>query len=155
MLGYLSLIALSTWKLMFTPLAGLAVGYSFWEIVFSCIIGAYISASIFFFGSSYFMKRSIRKKASKKAWAEANGLTYKAKRKFTKLNRRIIHIKQKLGKYFVYWALPLFLSIPIGAIVTAKFFKHHRIAFPMILFFLTVDCFLITFITFSLKGLAL
>lgn len=155
MLGYLSLIALSTWKLMFTPLAGLALGFSFWEIVFSCIIGAYISASVFFFGSNYFMKRSVQKRADKMAWAEENGKPYNAKKKFTKLNRRIIRVKQKLGKYFVLWALPLFLSIPIGAIVTAKFFKHYRIAFPMILFFLTVDCFIITFLTFLLKGMVI
>src|SRR5690554_7319871 len=71
------------------------------------------------------------------------------------MNRRIIYLKGKLGIYFTCWAFPLFLSIPLGSIIVAKFYKHKRKTFPLIILFLTLDCFLITGGTYFIKDLML
>lgn len=148
---YLSLFLFSTWKFMFAPLAGPATGLSFWETFIVCTLGGYFSASIFYLGSSYFMQLSVDRQARKVRKAELKNKKIPIRRKFTKTNRRIIYVKQKIGKYLACWAFPLFLSIPVGSIITAKFYKHYRQTFPLIILFLTIDCFLITSGTYFIK----
>ncbi|RFC53733.1 hypothetical protein [Brumimicrobium aurantiacum] len=145
---YIGLAIFSTWKFMFAPLTGPAAGLSFMETFFSCLAGGFLSAAIFYFGSSYFMQLTVRRHANKVKRAAEKGKKIPVRRKFTKTNRRIIFIKQKIGMYAALWAFPLFLSIPVGTVITAKFYKHHRKTFPLILFFLMADCFLISSIAF-------
>ncbi len=138
---------------MFTPLAGPAAGLNFWETFFSCLGGGFFSAIIFYFGSSYFMQRAVRLSAEKEKQREQLGKKVKQKKKFTRSNRWIVKIKQSFGMYFVTWAFPLFFSIPLGTIITAKFYKHQKSTFPLILFFLTIDCLIITGGTYLVKYL--
>jgi len=152
---YISFALVSTSKFMFTPLAGPAAGLTFLETFIACLIGGYISASIFYFGSSYFMKLSIERQARRVKKAKLKGKAIPVKKKFTKSNRRIIAYKQKIGRYFSYWFFPLFFSIPLGTIIVAKFYKHNRQTFPMIIFFLTLDCFIITSGAYYIKDLVL
>ena len=140
---------------MFAPLAGPAAGLTFWETLILCLIGGYISATVFYFGSSYFMQLSVKSHARRIRKAESKGKVIPKNRKFNKTNRRIIFFKQKIGRFFSCWAFPLFLSIPIGSIITAKFYKHHRQTFPLIILFLTIDCFIITGSTYFIKDLIL
>ncbi|HZH86752.1 MAG TPA: hypothetical protein VFD77_05505 [Brumimicrobium sp.] len=140
---------------MFTPLAGLAAGLTFWETFITCSIGGYISATLFYFGSSYFMQLSVNRQAKRVRKAELKGKTIPVKRKFTKTNRRVIHYKQKIGRLFSYWAFPLFLSIPLGTVIVAKFYKHYKQTYPLILLFLTIDCFIITGGAYFIKDLVL
>lgn len=152
---YLSLGFFSTWKFMFAPLIGPAMRLTFLETFVVCTIGGYLSASVFYFGSSHFMRLSVMRQARKMKKAELKNKKIPVRRKFTKTNRRIIFIKQKIGKYTAFWAFPLLLSIPIGCIITAKFYKHHRRTFPLIILFLTLDCFIITSGTYFIKDLFL
>jgi hypothetical protein len=140
---------------MFTPLAGPAAGLTFWETFIVCLIGGYISATLFYFGSSYFMQLSVKRHAKRVTKAERKGKVIPMRRKFTKTNRRIIYYKQKIGRLFAYWAFPLFFSIPLGIIITAKFYKHSKQTFPLIILFLTIDCFIITGGTYFIKDLVL
>lgn len=130
---------------MFGPMLGPSTGLHFWETFGSVLIGGFISAFIFYFGSSYFINRSLHLYLKRIEKIEQKGGELSKRRKrFTKTNRRIIMIKQSVNQYLVFWAFPLFLSIPGGCIIVAKFYKHQRKTFPMILLFLTLDCFLIT-----------
>lgn len=148
---YISLAFFSTWKFMFAPLTGAAAGLSFWETFIICTLGGFVSASIFYFGSNYFMQLSVKRNVRRILKAQQKGKIISPKKKFTKLNRRIISFKQTIGTYFLCWALPLFLSIPIGTIIVAKFYKHYRKTFPLIIMFLILDCFLITSGIFFIK----
>lgn len=141
---YLTIIFLATWKFMFTPIAGRATGLSYFETILFVLIGAYLAAFVFYFGSNYFIRRSVKKRIQKMQRAQQQGKKVPKKKIFTKMNRRIVFLKHRVNKYFIYWAFPLFLSIPGGCIIVAKFYKHHKQTFPMILFFLTVDCVAIT-----------
>lgn len=148
---YLTMIFLATWKFMFTPLAGFATGLSFVETVITVLIGAYLAASVFYFGSNYFIRHSVRKRSKRMEIALLKGKPLPKKKIFTRLNRKIIQFKQRVNKYFVFWAFPLFLSIPGGCIIVAKFYKHLPQTFVMILLFLTLDCLLITSGVYYLK----
>lgn len=140
---------------MFTPLAGPAAGLTFWETLITCLIGGYISASLFYFGSSYFMRLSVERHAKRVRRAKLKGKRIPINRKFTKTNRKVIYYKQKIGRLFSYWAFPLFLSIPVGTIIVAKFYKHYKQTFPLVILFLTIDCFIITGVTYFIKDLVL
>src|SRR5690554_3736098 len=126
---YISFTLFSTWKFMFAPIAGPAAGLTFLETFIACSIGGYISATIFYFASNYFMQLSVKRQASRVRKAERKGKTIPVKKKFTKMNRWIIYLKGKVGIYFTCWAFPLFLSIPLGSIIVAKFYKHKRKTF--------------------------
>ena len=130
---YSSFFLLSTIKFLFAPFAGPASGLSFLETYISCVAGAIFSASIFYFASGYLMRKSIEKMAKKLKEAEESGIVFKHKKKFTKTNKFIVKIKRKFGLYGVSMFAPLFLSVPIGTIITAKFFGHLSKTFPIII----------------------
>lgn len=129
---YTSFFLLSTIKFLFTPFAGPASGLSFFETYFSCVAGAVFSAAFFYFASEFFMKRSIKKHAEKVRMALEKGEKIIEKKKFTKTNKFIVKIKRRFGIYGVSLFAPLFLSVPIGTIITAKFFGHLKQTFPLI-----------------------
>src|SRR5690554_3891459 len=86
---YISFTLFSTWKFMFAPIAGPAAGLTFLETFIACSIGGYISATIFYFASNYFMQLSVKRQASRVRKAERKGKTIPVKKKFTKMNRQI------------------------------------------------------------------
>lgn len=141
---YLSFVLFSTWKFMFTPMAGPAAGLSFIETYVCCLIGGITSATIFYFGSSHFMQRYQAQQVKKERKAQRLGKTYKPKRKFTKSNRKIIKLKHSIGKWGVCWLVPLFFSIPLGSIITAKFYRHQKSTFSWIVFGIITNCSIIT-----------
>jgi hypothetical protein len=136
---------------MFSPVAGWAAGFSFLETFLVCISGGVFSASIFYFGSSYFMNLAVKRRARRAVRLAKKGKKIKEPKKFTRTNRRIIKVKRSVGIYGVTWMFPLFLSVPLGVIITAKFYKHQKQTFPLIVLFLVIDCISITGLTFLLK----
>lgn len=137
---------------MFTPIAGPAAGLSFVETFFSCISGGLFSATLFYYGSSFFMKRSTERKAARAKRLKAKGKNIRDQRMFTRTNRLVIKIKQGIGIIGATWFFPLFLSVPLGTVITAKFYKHQKQTFPLIVIFLVIDCLLITGGTYLISG---
>lgn len=133
-------IILGTWKFMFAHwtvhIAFSAQNlFEVFQIFLSVTIGAWLCMSIFYFSSSYFMKRSIEKKQRKKEEAIAAGKEVPDKKQFTKVNKAVVKLKRRFGVYGITALAPLFLSIPIGSIVCAKFYGKKRTTFPLMLFF--------------------
>ena len=148
MMLYVWLVFLSTWKFMFAPIIGFASGFSFMETFICCMIGALISSSIFYFGSNYFMQRSLERTVRRNKKREAKGKSTRTKKVFTKTNRRIVSIKKSIGIYGACYLFPFFLSIPLGSIITAKFYKHKKKTYFLIMLFLTVNCLIVTSATY-------
>src|SRR5699024_8935755 len=97
----------------------------FFETTLTVLIGGFASAFVFYYGSSYFIQRSARMRSKKlEKITEKGSKIPKRMKKFTKANRRIIRMKKRVNKYFIFWAFPLLLSIPGGCIIVAKFYKH-------------------------------
>lgn len=153
MLTYLTFALFSTWKFMFTPMAGPAAGLSFLETFISCSIGGYFSISLFYFGSNYFMELSRKRKVRRVNRSIRKGKKIKLKKTFTKTNRKIIKIKTKTGKWIICWLVPLFFSLPLGAIITAKFYKHQKNTYFLILLGVTLNCLIITGGTYLFKAI--
>jgi hypothetical protein len=152
---YLTFFFFSMWKFMFTPLLGPASGLTFSETFFSCVSGGLVAAALFYYGSTFFMKRSLERHNKKLEKAKKNGKPIKIKRKFTRTNRWIIKIKQRVGIYGVTWIFPLFLSVPLGSIIVAKFYKHQQQTFILVVLFLVLDCLVITGLTYLFADWAL
>ncbi|NOQ73637.1 MAG: hypothetical protein GQ574_16645 [Crocinitomix sp.] len=105
------------------------------EVYISTTVGAWFAMSIFFFSSGYLLKRSNAKRALAVKIALENGTEVKKKKVFTRTNKLIVWIKRSIGIYGVTLLAPLFLSIPIGSIICAKFYGHQKKTFPLMLIF--------------------
>jgi hypothetical protein len=127
---------LGTFKFLFSHwtvhLASIKPGIemSFFDLFIPTTSGALITMFVFYFSSNAFMKRAAKKRAEKYNEALSLGLPYTPKKKFTFVNKKIVQVKRSIGIHGVTIIAPLFLSIPLGAIVCAKFYRHQQKTFP-------------------------
>jgi len=129
---YIGFFGFSMIKFLFTPFGGPKAGLSFVETYIVCVAGALLSAAIFYFSSEFFLIRAHKKRKELIRKSIETGIPLKQKKKFTKTNKLIVRIKHKLGIIGVAFYAPLFLSIPIGTIITAKFYGKEKRTFPLI-----------------------
>ena len=127
-----SLFFISWIKFMFAPFGGPALGLTFFETYTGCVTGAIISSSLFYFSADYLMDRSRDKKIKKNNEALLLGIVPKRKKNFTRMNKFIVKIKRSLGQVGICFWAPFFLSIPIGSIISAKFYGHSNKTYPLI-----------------------
>ena len=146
------LFLLSIIKFFFTPLGGPALKLSFLETYLSCVSGGIFGAAIFYFSASYFIRRALEKRAEYHKKCLAEGIEVIEKRKFTRTNKFIVRVKMKLGIFGTAMWVPLFLSVPIGSIVTAKFYGHDRRTFPIIVFGMFFNGLVMTSIAYFIMG---
>jgi hypothetical protein len=130
---YIGFFGFSMIKFLFTPFGGPKAGLSFVETYIVCVAGALLSAAIFYFSSEFFLIRAHKKRKELIRKSIETGIPLKQKKKFTKTNKLIVRIKHKLGIIGVAFYAPLFLSIPIGTIITAKFYGKEKRTFPLII----------------------
>lgn len=117
---------------MFTPLSGPWLNLTFFETYFASVAGGIFGAAVFYFAAEGFIHRAHRNKVAKRLEAENKGEVYLEKKKFTRTNRFIVSIKRKLGIIGICFWAPFFLSIPLGSIITAKFYGKKKITFVLI-----------------------
>ena len=55
------------------------------------------------------------------------------KKRFTRINKGLIKIKRSVGIIGIALWAPFFLSIPLGSIITAKFYGHNKNTFLLII----------------------
>lgn len=130
-LEIVSVIVTSMVKFMFSGLVSYTFGNSFLETVLLTALGGCLSTVVFYaLGKrvlEWFRKRYVRRIA----WRISQGLP--RKRIFTRTNRWIVRLKRNYGiKGLAAFALPL-LSIPIAALLAAKYFRHDRRTLPTML----------------------
>lgn len=130
---YFSLFSLSMIKFMFAPFGGPGLKLSFIETYLSCISGAFFAAVIFYFSSEYFMKKAHDKKIAAIRRAQEFGIQVKHKRSFTRFNKFIVRLKRRFGIFGISLFAPFVLSVPLGSIVTAKFYGKEKRTFPLII----------------------
>ena len=106
---------------------------SFLDLFIPTTTGAILTMIVFYYSSNALMRRAAIRRAKKYAIALATGKAYVPKKKFTYINKKIVRIKQSVSIHGVTIIAPLFLSIPIGSIVCAKFYRHQSKTFPLML----------------------
>ena len=126
-----SIFLLSTVKFLLTPFTGIGLGVSFKDTYLSCTAGALLSAAIFYFSAEFLMIRTHKKKKLLIEQAKEKGIELKRKKVFTRTNKFIVRMKG-LGIIAICFYAPLFLSMPIGSIISAKFFGKDNRTFPLI-----------------------
>lgn len=132
---YLTGIFLGTFKFLFAHFTIFMTAEQFneepdfFELFLPPTLGAMITMTIVYFSSEYLMLRAAKKKAEKRKKAIAAGIVYVEKKKFTFINKIIVRVKMKIGIHGVTILAPLFISIPLGSIVCAKFYKHNKKTF--------------------------
>ena len=142
--AYIALFLASTIKFMFAPFGGPIAKITFFEALFSCAAGAILSSSIFFFSARYFMDRAAKKYQEKLRKSREEGIPFVPKKKFTRMNKFIVRIKRSIGIIGICFWAPLFLSIPLGSIIVAKFYGHTKIAYPLVIVGIFVNGLIIT-----------
>jgi hypothetical protein len=133
---------MGTVKFMFAATSMMAFSVSYWEVVFATFLGAFISFNIFFFFSGLLMEKAKEKKLMK----IKNG-TLKPKKQFSKMNKIIVKMKLSSFGYFVLVIVgPMVLSIPIGSIIIAKFYRRIKFTYwlEMISLFVWANLFALT-----------
>lgn len=150
---YLTLFGLSTIKFMFAPFAGPEMKLNFFETYLSCVSGAFVAAVVFYFSSEYFMLRARKKRLTALHRSITEGTPLKMKKSFTRFNKLIVKLKRRFGIYGIAFYAPLFLSVPVGSIVTAKFYGKEKRTFPLILLGICMNGAITTGLAYGLKEL--
>ena len=133
---YNLLFWLSTVKYFGAPLVGWAIDLTFLEISFSCFAGAYVCFNVFYWASSYFFTRAERKRQEN---------PNKKKKVFSRKKRIIVRLtRHKYGYYWICFLCPMFLSIPGGTLVVAKFYSDRKGTFLITSFFIFLWSFILT-----------
>ncbi len=137
---------------MFAPFGGPGLKLTFLETYLACVSGATFSAAIFYFSADYFLSRARKKRADLIEKSLRTGEKLKVKKTFTSMNKLIVRIKRKLGIIGTCFWVPFFLSIPVGSIVTAKFYGKHRKTFPLITVGICLNAFVTTTLSYTIYG---
>ncbi|MCB0403108.1 MAG: hypothetical protein KDD41_13555 [Flavobacteriales bacterium] len=96
--------------------------FSYLEIIITLIAGGTTGFFVFYFFSNWInlqINKLIRSK--------------KKKRKSTKNLRRFITIKNKYGLIGISILTPVVFSIPVGSFLASRFFRHHKLTFPIMI----------------------
>lgn len=109
----------STVKFLPAPFAAAGLGMSFWQAFLLVGIGGTLGVTVFYFIAKALLKATNKRKKKKKV--------------FTKMNRRIIKIKQQFGLTGIAAITPPLISIPFGTIIAVKFFHHRKDVLPMLI----------------------
>ncbi|MCB0763425.1 MAG: hypothetical protein R2815_13335 [Flavobacteriales bacterium] len=131
LLDIIPVVLTSMVKFLFSGLVSYRLGNSFLETVLLTSAGGCAGTLIFYFTSArvleWFRLRHLRRMAERKA----QGLP--AKRIFTRTNRLIVRVKRGYGLQGLAVIGPAILSIPIGSVIAAKYFRHDRRTLPALL----------------------
>ena len=125
----LSVFFISTVKFMWAPGASLVSGFSFAQTILITSIGGMTGISFFYF----FGRWAIEKLESVRRGSRVYTFPEGQRKIFTKRNRRIVKFKWSFGLIGLVIVTPAILSIPIGCVVAAKFYRHNPLTYPMLL----------------------
>lgn len=117
----LFIILSSTWKFAVTfPIAVYVFNMSFFQTIVYTNIGGLLGIIIFRYLSIGLIKLYIA------FWPEKLKRERKTVKIFTKRNRRLVWLKAQYGLYGIVVLTPVFLSIPVGTFLVAKYYRHNK-----------------------------
>ena len=143
-----SIFFLASFKFMFSAIPGAVADIPYIHTYFAMVAGGTISAGFFYFLSELFMKWSHQKKMRKHEELIAKGLVPIEKKKFTRMNKFVVRLKRRIGMYGIAFWAPFFLSIPIGSIITAKFYGKKMITFPLMVVGIFMNAIVVVYLSY-------
>lgn len=118
-------------KFTFSAIVSYQFGNNFWQTALLIAAGGCIGTIFFFLGSAGVLEWFRLRRLRARARAIAGGMS--PKRIFTRTNRAIVRVKRGYGLQGLVFVAPPILSIPITALLTAKYFRHDSRALPFLL----------------------
>lgn len=124
-------IASGALKFLFSPIVSYQFKHNYLETVLLTAAGGMLGALVCYPLGSQIGKCLAKGRLKKRRKAIAEGR--EPKRMFTRTNRFIVKVKMKYGaKGFVFLFTP-FLSVPLTALLAARYFHHDRRTLPLLL----------------------
>jgi hypothetical protein len=144
--AYLGWVFMSIVKFLLTPSAMIVADYNWLEVIVTCSLGATIGILLFYNAGKTISSWWKRVKAP-----SLNIKPPKKKRFVTKRKRQFIQFKRDYGLVGLM-LISVFISVPITAVLGAKYFSHNR-STPLYLIaaFSVWGC-VLTFISWSVKS---
>jgi hypothetical protein len=139
-LEILGLVLLSATKFLFAPSTTIAAGHGFLKTIIITFSGAGMSAVVFYFSGAWIFNQFAKLFGSKET-----------PKKFNKKNRFIVSIKSKFGLIGYSFLMP-FLSIPLGALLAAKYYRDSTKTISWLLTSIFVWTLILTTFSFYIKG---
>jgi len=128
--GIITVLGTSVVKFLLAAAVSYGFNHSFWETVVLLAVGGGIGMTAFFAAGARLLDwlrlRAIRRRAENAARGVA------PKRVFTRTNRFIVRVKHGYGLLGLA-IMPPILSIPVTALIAAKYFRHDRRTLPFLL----------------------
>ena len=131
-LEVITIVAASMVKFAISPLVSYGLGYTFLQTLLFTSLGGCLGVVVFYRISAWLMKRA-RLRRLHRAIAREHGVTVSPRRVFTNFNRFVVRVKRGHGLQGLAALTPILLSIPIGTIIAAKYFRHDRRTLPTLL----------------------
>ncbi|MBX2972472.1 MAG: hypothetical protein KF797_05175 [Flavobacteriales bacterium] len=131
-LSAITVVATAMVKFLFAGLVSYGLGHGFVKTLLYTALGGTAGMLVFYYSGKglleLFRKRYIRRVKER----AAKGLP--PKRIFTRTNRLIVKVKHRYGVIGLASFAPPTLSVPVTAILAAKYFRHDRRTLPTLLF---------------------
>lgn len=136
----------AAFKLFLSFPAAHLLGYTYWETMAITCAGGMSGTTFFYVFSARAMEihrvRTLKRIGRRKAQGKKVNVRY-----FTFLNKLMVKVKHRVGIVGMALITPTILSIPIGAVVSAKFFKHNPWMLPALLLSVFLWALLLTTLT--------
>ncbi|PWD99998.1 hypothetical protein [Marinilabilia rubra] len=142
----LLIILSATWKFAATfPVAIYIFEMTFIETLVYTNMGGLIGIIV----SLFFSKALIH--LWNKFTSKKSGRPKKNKKTFTQFNRRVVLLKTKYGMPGIAILTPVLLSIPLGTFLTAKYYRHKKNSYLLLIVGQVVWSFIYTIILTQLN----
>lgn len=138
-LEILGLFLLSSVKFLFAPASTIALGYNLPKTIIITFCGGSFGITVFYYLGTAIANWWAKQKKTRK------------KKVFTKSNRKLVYIKNKYGLIGLCLITPGIISIPVGSILAAKYFRHDKRTFPYLIASLFIWCVALSFIAYYFK----
>lgn len=131
LLGALSVVLTAMVKFLFAGLLSYSLGHGVGLTILLTALGGVAGMLIFYYTGTglleFMRRRNLRNTAARIARGQ------QPRRVFTRTNRWIVRVKQRHGIRGLAVFAPPTLSVPVTALLAAKYFRHQRSTLPTLL----------------------
>lgn len=123
----ISVIAAGTLKMLVSAGMGVGFGMGFWQTFLLTSLGGCLGVVLFYRLSGSLMERA------RLRWLRKRERSAVAPAVFTRRNRWLVRLKHTGGLRALAALTPLVLTIPLGSILAARYFRHDRRTIPALM----------------------
>jgi len=140
----------ATTKFLIAAPAAKEMGMSYWETIIVLTLGGITGTLFYFFGASWIMELGRKRRFIKEEKQKKIG-KYHPRKVFTRQNKLIVTVKRRFGLYGIGFVTHPFLSVPLGCILCAKFYRNDKVTLPYLLLLVPFWSFVLTSVYFFLR----